>query len=299
MIRRLDEAGLEAFLDYCRRHRDGLDKSYLSDAELEKFRIEPSNPTFIALDGDMKIAGAASLVIDEAAIISKRARLRILHSETGDPGNYKALIDSLIRETSGIDSIYIFSPDANLSLLSNLNGLGFKIDRFVFLLIREDGLEPEARMPAGFSIRRFAAGSDEQAWCDIRNSAFSSLKGNESPITAGMVREMVAGEDHIDGGMLFLLNGKKPVGLIRGSKDEYEGRTVMNIGPLAVLPSYQGKGLGRALLRAMLVFAHEQSYGCTTLSVNADNESALSLYIHEGFKKEEGFACLSMTVQNP
>ncbi len=144
MIRRLDEAGLEAFLDYCRRHRDGLDKSYLSDAELEKFRIGPSNPTFIALDEDMKISGAASLVIDEAALRAKRARLRILHSETDDLGSYKALMEALIKETSGIDSLYIFSPDTNLSLLGNLKRLGFTIDRFVFLLIREDGIKPSA-----------------------------------------------------------------------------------------------------------------------------------------------------------
>ncbi len=71
----------------------------------------------------------------------------------------------------------------------------------------------------------------------------------------------------------------------------------MNIGPVAVLPSYQGKGLGRVLLRAMLICAHEKSYKSVILSVNADNESALSLYTKEGFKKAEGFACLSLKVQ--
>lgn len=299
MLKRLDEAHLESFLGYCRAHRNELDESYLSDAELEKFRIEPANPAFINLDEDMRITGAISLVINEAALRARRARLRILHSETGDPDIYRSLMEALQKESPGIDSFYVFSPDANSSLLGNLKRLGFAVERFVFLLIREDETLPKLNLPSGFSLRQYVAGSDEQAWCNIRNCAFASLKGNESPIAVDMVREMAAGEDSVAGGMLFLADGERPVGLIRGSDDEYEGRTVMNIGPLAVLPTYQGKGLGRVLLRAILSFAHEKSYGRALLSVNADNESALSLYTQEGFKKAEGFACLGLAAQNP
>ncbi|HQJ24170.1 MAG TPA: N-acetyltransferase, partial [Bacillota bacterium] len=71
---------------------------------------------------------------------------------------------------------------------------------------------------------------------------------------------------------------------------ELKGTLVFDIGPLAVLPGYQGKGLGRALLRAILAYAGERRTDAV-LSVDSTNESALRLYSEEGFKKVKGFAC--------
>jgi mycothiol synthase len=65
----------------------------------------------------------------------------------------------------------------------------------------------------------------------------------------------------------------------------------MNIGPLAIIPEYQGKGLGRILLRASLRFAREKSYKRTILCVNAENERAKALYNQEGFRQVEAVAC--------
>lgn len=49
---------------------------------------------------------------------------------------------------------------------------------------------------------------------------------------------------------------------------------------LAVDPAHQGRGIGRALLRALL----EHATGTTVfLEVRTDNESALALYRSEGF----------------
>jgi mycothiol synthase len=79
--------------------------------------------------------------------------------------------------------------------------------------------------------------------------------------------------------------------LIRGADDEYEKAPIMNIGPVAVIPKYQGKGLGRILLRAALQFAKEKGYKGTILSVNGENERAQALYIQEGFKQVEAVVC--------
>ena len=65
----------------------------------------------------------------------------------------------------------------------------------------------------------------------------------------------------------------------------------MNIGPLAIIPEYQGKGLGRILLRTILNFAKDKNYKRTILCVNAENERAKALYIQEGFKQVEGVVC--------
>ena len=50
---------------------------------------------------------------------------------------------------------------------------------------------------------------------------------------------------------------------------------------LAVDPAHQGRGIGRALLRAML----DHAAGATVLlEVRTDNESAIQLYCSEGFE---------------
>lgn len=79
--------------------------------------------------------------------------------------------------------------------------------------------------------------------------------------------------------------------MIRGSADEYEQSSIMNIGPIAIIPEYQGKGLGRNLLRAVLHVSKDKSYQRAILCVNADNERAKSLYLQEGFHQVEAVAC--------
>lgn len=119
----------------------------------------------------------------------------------------------------------------------------------------------------------------------------ATLKGNETPATPQMIAKMVLEEDYIEGGLMILYHKGRAVGVVRGSKEEYEDLPIMNIGPLAIIPEYQGKGLGRRLLRASLNFAKEQSYDRTVLCVNAENERAKSLYIQEGFEQIEAVVC--------
>lgn len=109
-----------------------------------------------------------------------------------------------------------------------------------------------------------------------------------TPITPEMVRKQLTSSEYIEGGSLFLMHNDNPVGIIRGADDNYEGESVMNIGPLAILPEYQGKGLGRQLLRAALNFAQRKKYKKVALSVNIDNERAKELYFREGFVPIEG-----------
>jgi ribosomal-protein-alanine N-acetyltransferase len=54
---------------------------------------------------------------------------------------------------------------------------------------------------------------------------------------------------------------------------------------LAVAPSARGRGLGRALLQATIIRAHELGAQTVFLEVGADNPSALALYAGLGFAK--------------
>lgn len=102
---------------------------------------------------------------------------------------------------------------------------------------------------------------------------------------------MILSRDYIEGGLMILYHKDKAVGCIRCSLDEYEDETIINIGSISVIPEYQGKGLGRILLRAGMNFAKNNSYDRTILCVNADNQKAKSLYIQEGFKQVEAVVC--------
>ena len=57
-----------------------------------------------------------------------------------------------------------------------------------------------------------------------------------------------------------------------------------DVATVAVLPGAQGRGLGRALLRALLAEAVRREVGAVLLEVRVGNEGARALYASEGFE---------------
>ncbi|MBS8266449.1 GNAT family N-acetyltransferase [Mesobacillus boroniphilus] len=279
------------FRAYCKKHRKELDDSFLYDEDLQNFKIDGENPTYILTDVSGNIKGAASLILNDYHRKGKRARFRIFHCEFHDDQFYKQLYEEILKHTNSLDHVFLFVPLLNQKLQDVMVKLKFDVERYTFLLVREDIEVRDPAIPQGFEIRSFRPGVDENAWCMVRNGAFSKLKGSETPITPEMVAKMPVESDYLDGGMMILYENETPVGVVRGSDDEYEDSPIMNIGPLAILPEYQGKGLGRVLLRAALKFSKEKGYKRCVLCVNADNEQAKALYLKEGFEQTEGVVC--------
>lgn len=282
---RLTHGEKDGFIAYCLAHRCEVDDSYLYDKDFTSFEPDEENPTYIVKQ-DEKIIAAASLIIDDYHRRGKNGRFRIFHSEKQDA--YALLFAEIMKHTQQLDKVFLFVPFVNSELAENMEKLRFTIDRYVFLLIYEIKELPQARLPNGYSIRAFQPDRDEEDWCHIRNTAFSQLKGNSTPITPDMVRQLLLQPDYLDGGLMFLLHNNKPVGIIRASHDTYDGAPSMNIGPIAILPAHQGKGLGKQLLRTALQFAGKRNYKKTVLCVNAENERAKELYLKEGFVQAEG-----------
>ena len=289
---------VKGFVEYCKKHRMEIDDSFLYDADLKKFGPNDENPTCIVTDEQGEIVAAASLIIDDYNKSGRKGRFRIFHSEIEEQECYHMMMQTILKYTADIDYAFVFVPIVNKNLMEHIEGLKFAVDRYSFLLVREDLEVPEFRFPEGYEIRPFRLGSDEEVWCEVRNSSFAKLKGSETPITPKIVVNMMTSEDNIEGGSMILYHKERPVGLIRGAMDEYEGSPIMNIGPVAIIPEYQGKGLGRSLLRASLHFAKEKSYDRTVLCVNADNERAKDLYLQEGFKQVEAVACYKYDLTN-
>lgn len=290
-VEALKNEKIEEFINYCKKHRMEIDDSFLYDEDLRDFKPNEDNPTYIVTDNQGELKATASLIMDDYNRRGKKARFRIFHSEIEDIECYKMLIQAILKHTEGLDNIFVFVPLVNKKLMKFIEKLEFTVDRYSFLLAREDLDVPEFGFPEDYAIRPLKAGRDEQIWCDVRNAGFAKLKGSETPITPQMVSKMISGEDNIEDGSMILYHKDRPIGVVRGSKDEYEDLPIMNIGPLAIIPEYQGKGLGRILLRASLNFAKEKSYKRTILCVNAENERAKALYVEEGFKQVEAVVC--------
>ncbi|MGG3467555.1 GNAT family N-acetyltransferase [Neobacillus pocheonensis] len=296
-VEALGSMRVKEFVEYCQKHRKEVDDSFLYEEHLKKFAPDSENPTYIVTNPQGEIVAAASLIIDEYNRRGKRARFRIFHSEINDKSLYLQLLKSLQKHTSGLDKVFIFIPLANEPLAEMMEQLNFSVERYAFLLVREEMDIPEVSLPEEYVMRNFVPGKDEEIWSNVRNAGFATLKGNETPVTPEMVSKLISSSDYLEGGMEILFHKEKPVGVVRGAADEYEDEPIMNIGPLAILPEYQGKGLGRQLLRASLKFAKEKSYNKTILSVNGENERAQSLYIQEGFKQVEGVTCYQFVLE--
>lgn len=294
----LSKQRINDFIDYCKRHRGDVDDSFIYDEDFKKFQVGEDNPTYVIIDNDGKIIAAASLILDEYNRSGKKGRFRIFHSELNDNSLYKSLFQGILKHTEGIERIFTFVPTYNKELMDNIASLNFKIERYVFLLIREIEIIPDINLQKDYTIRPLELNRDEENWCNVRNSAFATVKGNETPVTSNMVKDMVLSKDNIDGGCMILYHKDKAVGCIRCSADDYEDEPIVNIGALAVIPEYQGKGLGRLLLRAGMNFAKSKSYSKTILCVNADNEKAKSLYIQECYKQVEAVICYYYEVIN-
>lgn len=287
MVEKLLLKDKQDFIEYCLKYRNLVDESFLDDKELEDFNPNEENPTYVVKE-DGKIVAAASIIMDDYHKRGRGGRFRIFYSEKEDLEVYSALLSEVVKDVKEMDKVFLFVPLENKELSNKIEKLHFEIERYVFLLIKEITELPSINLPEGYSIRKFQPDKDEYDWCNIRNTAFSTLKGNSTPITPDMVQKQLLKPDYLEGGLLLLLHNNHPVGIIRGSKDDYEGEPAMNIGPFAILPAYQGKGLGRQLLRAALDFAHKTNYKKAVLCVNAENERAKELYLKEGFIQMEG-----------
>ncbi|OIK09320.1 hypothetical protein BIV60_24340 [Bacillus sp. MUM 116] len=296
-VEKLNNESVRDFVEYCKKHRNELDDSFLYDENLMEFKPNKENPTYIVTNKLGKIIAAASLMIDDYNQRGRKARFRIFYSPKKNLECYRLLIKAMLPHTNNLDKIFLFIPLKNKQLLKSVEQLGFTIERYTFLMVREETDVPDVIFPKEYILKTFRTDQDEEIWCEVRNAAFANLKGNETPITHENVREMVSSGNFLEGGMKILFHKEKPVGVVRGTIEEHNDEPIMNIGPLAILPEYQGKGLGRLILRASLHFAKENFYKKVILSVNGENEGAKSLYTKEGFKEVEAYACCQYEIR--
>lgn len=284
-VEALNNERIKDFVDYCVKYRFEHDDSFLYDDDLEGFKADEENPTYLLLDQAGNIIGVTSLIIMPYLIDLKKGRFRIFHVADTSYEAYKLLYDAIIAHTDSLHHIDLFVPETKTQVREILTKLSFELYRYSWVLVRDAVDIPSPILPEGYVVRPFRKGVDEKAWATVRNAAFATLKGAETPTTEQKVAELTEESDYVEGGMRILWKGDIPVGVIRVSKEEEDGKLYSFVAPLAIMPEYHGRGLGRALLRDGLIFGKSAGRPYGMLCVNAENEKAAELYLKEGFTK--------------
>lgn len=278
------------FVAYCERYGPEHDSSILPDAG---FVPSPEQPSFL-LARDGGDIGAVSLVRREPYMSAGRARFAIFHTLQPDLDAYQGLLHAIRPHLDGLKSVYLFLPEERSLAASLVGRLGFRIERYSFVLELTEPPRAEVRLPAGCEI--VVVDRDDERrhgqYADLVNRNFAELAGH-LVLTPDALRTWFGEETYLADGIRILLEDGVPVGTITISR-EYENRSAGEIGGLSVLPERRGRGLGRLLLRHGVEFAQSRGLAKVFLSVNGENLSALQLYLSEGFRLIQTVACYAM-----
>lgn len=278
------------FIEYARLYRYDHDESDLYEESLEQLDFQ-KQPTYVLLSDTGVVFGAISIKYLSYLEDKKRARLAMCHVAIDDLTYYQALLHAIKPHLMGVDHLYGFMPERKAVMQEFMPQLGFDLERYVWVLTREDKYINEVHLPSDYVIKPCQIQSESGLWCQVRNEAFKSLKGSETPMDEEAFTAMIQSQGHLNEGMLMLWHNEKVVGIVRVAKETEEGIDYGFIGPVAILPSEQGKGLGRMLIRAALHQSRAMQLNQAMLCVNADNARAADLYLKEGFEKNVVMIC--------
>jgi len=285
LVERVGEGNLKDFLSYCQKYGGEHDDSYLPG---DDFTIDDDHPSFLLYDEDLSVCGAASLMLEEQYRRAGKGRFMIFHSIQSEPAGYRSLLEAVLAEATGVVSnVYLFVPPGP-KIQRVLEGLGFEIERYSFVMKRKM-TNIQVPVQEGVDFVTFDEREDGELYCHIVNSAFKKIAGHID-IKPDRVSAMIEKYNIPAEGIQLLYFEGTPVGLFFSEITE-DG--MLEIGPIAVLPEYQGRGLGRALLRRAVQLSQRLGLD-SVLSVNAENEKALSLYLKEGFTRVGTRICYGM-----
>jgi len=296
MIKVLTEDLFEDFKQYCLTYRKELDDSFLYDEDIDAFEIGNDNPTYLLYKGN-ELEGVCSIMQDEYHLRGGKARVRIFHCRNDRQEDYETLLDKTFPLDPRVERVVLFIPSENLVTNAIAEKLGFFIERYSYAMVRIDKEPNEYLFSDGYELTDMVIGRDEADYLHVRNTAFSTIRGSETPQTIDQVKEFMKPGKILEGGAKILRYKGEPVGVIRMEHENDQGKDYSFVAPLAILPGYQGKGLGSNLLRAGIQVGVDNGYKDCMLTVNVENEGALKLYLKEGFETISKVICYHLKVQ--
>jgi mycothiol synthase len=147
---------------------------------------------------------------------------------------------------------------------------------------------PPASLPPGMTARPFGDWLPLPRYVELLNATFAEHPGNVS-WTLGQVQYVHARPGFDPSGILVVTAAAapdEPVAFVRAAMCPPEGDDpvpVGEVGLVGVMPEWRGRGLGRELLRWGVAWLRSRGAGRVVLSVEAQNERALGLYVRSGF----------------
>ncbi len=290
---KVDTGNVKDFISYCIKYAKEQDESFIPR---DDFTPGADEPGYLLLNDINEPVGAVSIMLHKEFREIKKGRFRIFHCIDKTPGNYQILFDSIIKHCAGIDNLFCFITEDKTDVCRIWEDLGFKIKRYSWVLERETAGINQVAFPEGFEIRKMNINAhDENAWCDIINSAFADIEGHIR-MSPERIAEMRKEKEYMEEGMCIVWNGEKPTGLIKLIKMNEEGEDLLFIETIGVHRSFQGKGLGKALLRYGVDFGKKLGLNRAMLTVNAENDNAVKLYLKEGFGKTVVYICYNINL---
>jgi GNAT superfamily N-acetyltransferase len=128
----------------------------------------------------------------------------------------------------------------------------------------------------------------QRAVVDLTAAYALDVMGNAGPLPAEVLERLIpALRAHPTTTILLAYVGDEPVGIATCFQgfSTFAARPLINIHDLAVLPAHRGRGIGRALLRAVEAKAAELGCVKLTLEVVEQNRRARDVYERAGFEQ--------------
>jgi mycothiol synthase len=192
-----------------------------------------------------------------------------------------ALVETALEHAAeqggGTVHFWVFRPTQIHDALAHR--LGFTRGREL-LQMRRPLPHPEApRWPAGTTVRRFVPGRDEDGFLAVNNRAFAGHVEQGGWTRATMAQRQA--EPWFDPGGFLLAERAGELAGFCWTKVHPDGLGEIYV--IAVDPSAQGIGLGKALVLGGLASLAERGITTGMLYVDAANQDAVGLYRHLGF----------------
>ena len=157
------------------------------------------------------------------------------------------------------------------------------MDAVNIIMLKEDldDLE-EIVLPEGYEFKKFEDG-DEKIWVELMRDVFP-----ESNWTIEKFKEVFASQPQFDPeGLIFIINPQEYVATGLGWFDEPGNREVGRVHWVGVREGHRGKGLGKAIVIAVLKYLKGKGAKKAILETQEYRKVAIRLYESLGFKRLE------------
>jgi mycothiol synthase len=286
-LEKVTEAGEPHLIRYCAEHGPEHDASFLPGRD---FALSPETPAFL-LWKDGTVVGAVILMRTGPYVSAGKGRFSIFHSVLGTGEAYAELLGAIRPHFRDLRSVYLFIPEHKQDTAAILAQLGFHIERYSFVLEKRSPSAAEVRFPDEYRVQPLDR-SDQvglSGFAGCLNEAFQNLAGHVDS-SADDIRAWFDDEGYVEGGICLLTRDGEPAGTVCVMRNS-ENREAGEVGALGIAGRCRGMGIGRSILRYACSFAAGKGLDPVILSVNAENEAALSLYRSEGFVLTHTMVC--------